>query len=111
MSDTRATPFISIKQAIDRLNGAVGKSLLYEMVATGQLRHTRLGSRVLIDRDHLDQILAENLRGPSSPVAVAAPQASQETPAASQPARPPAEAPKGRARHRRRQTEGGIVLW
>jgi excisionase family DNA binding protein len=115
MSD-RQTPLIRIKQAIERLNGAIGKSLLYELVAADRLRHTRLGSRVLIDADHLDQLLAENLRGPvpdtATAAAAAAPQPSQHEAPPPQPAQPPAEAPKDRARPRqRRQTGAGVDLW
>jgi len=103
------TPFISIKQAIERLNGAVSKSFLYKLIADGKLRGTNLGGKVLVDAGHLDELLAAGLNGPQPPAGVA--QIAQETPAAPQAARPLASAGKGRAKRQRHQTDGGIVLW
>ena len=56
--------YISVRQAVQRLNGAVGKSLIYSLIATGRLRATRLMGKILIDAGHLDELLIAGLTGP-----------------------------------------------
>lgn len=105
MSDK--TPYISVSQAIERLNGAIGKSFLYKLVEDEKLRHTRLGSRVLIDARHLEELLIAGLKGP----AAEGPQPSQETLAGVEPIQPPSRAAKGRAGRRKRQGSSRIEIW
>jgi excisionase family DNA binding protein len=74
--------YLSVKKICERL--AVGKSLVYRLVQTGELPATRLGSKILIPEDGLLALLE---RGQARQ-AVALP--------ASLPSRPKPREPQGR---------------
>jgi excisionase family DNA binding protein len=101
------TRYISVRQAIELLNGAVSRSFLYKLVAEGKLRGTNLAGKVLVDADHLDELLAAGLSGPQPPAGVA--QLAQETPADVEASQPPTEDPKGRAK--RQGGQAGLIFW
>jgi len=52
---------VTVREA-ERLTGA-GRSRLYELMASGELRWVKLGARRLIPRSELRRLLAERLQG------------------------------------------------
>lgn len=56
--------FLSAKQVVARLNGAISVKLVYVLVAKGKLRANRATGKVLIEEDSLEELMA----GPDKPV-------------------------------------------
>jgi excisionase family DNA binding protein len=82
---------MSVRQAIDYLSGAVGKTLLYDLVAKGRIASTRLGGKILIDRHSLDRLLDSNRKGEQVP--------------------PPEPPPERRRSQRQRRRASKVPLW
>lgn len=82
--------WLSVRQVLAEL--PIGKSLLYRLIAEGELRSTRLGGRILIDSESLTALLDANARGGQP----------QTGPAATEP--PPQQQPGARPSPRRRRT-------
>lgn len=80
--------YLSVKQVVQRLNGAVSPKLIYKLIALGKLRANRAMGKVLIEEESLNELL----EGPPRP-----PPAPEEPP------------PRQRARGRPRRE--GLKLW
>ena len=61
-----AVEWLSIRQAVDYLNGAVGKTLLYDLLSKGILPSSKLGRKILVCRADLDALLERNRKGGGS---------------------------------------------
>jgi hypothetical protein len=59
--------FLSVKQVVARLNGAVSAKLVYKLVAQGKLRANRATGKVLVEEDSLVELLEGKPRGPPVP--------------------------------------------
>lgn len=57
--------FLSVKQVVARLNGAVSAKLIYKLASQGKLRCNRNLGKLLIEEDSLLEILEP--RGPPVP--------------------------------------------
>ncbi len=55
--------YLSVKQCVARLNGAVSSKLLYKLIAQGKLRVSRSTGKVLVEEDSL----VELVEGPPRP--------------------------------------------
>ena len=55
--------FLTVQQCIERTQGALGRTLLYDLAAKQKVRHTRIESKLLIDFDDLVRLLEENASG------------------------------------------------
>ena len=49
--------FISVKEFIDSVDGRLGKGSVYAAIAAGTIPSVRIGRRILVPTDALDQIL------------------------------------------------------
>ena len=49
---------LSIKNAAEQL--AISRSILYELIGTGEIKHLRIGRRILISRDALREFIDTN---------------------------------------------------
>jgi excisionase family DNA binding protein len=49
---------LSIKSAAEQLG--ISRSVLYELIGTGEIKHLRIGRRVLISRDALREFIETN---------------------------------------------------
>ena len=49
--------YLSVRQVVARLNGAVSAKLIYALVACGKLRANRRLGKILIDEDALAELL------------------------------------------------------
>ena len=79
--------FLSVKQVVQRLNGAVSVKLIYKLCQQGRLRSNRSLGKLLIEEDSL----LELLRGGQPPEAPSMP--------------PPPRRPRGRPRREK------LKLW
>jgi hypothetical protein len=79
---------LSVKQVVQRLNGAVSAKLIYKLAAQGKLRTNRRLGKLLIEEDSLLELLEP--RGPP--------------PAPEEP--PPVKRPRGRPKKRQE-----VELW
>lgn len=59
--------FLSAKQVVQRLNGAISVKLVYALVARGKLRANRATGKLLIEEDSLEELLAGPARPPPAP--------------------------------------------
>jgi excisionase family DNA binding protein len=59
--------YLSVKQVVARLNGAISAKLVYKLVARGKLRANRTTGKVLIEEDSLVELLEGLPRGPPVP--------------------------------------------
>ncbi|MBP3955476.1 hypothetical protein J8F10_09300 [Gemmata sp. G18] len=57
--------YLSVRQVVQRLNGAVSVKLIYRLVAQGKLRCNRRLGKLLIEEDSLVDLLEP--RGPPPP--------------------------------------------
>jgi excisionase family DNA binding protein len=69
------TDLLTIRDAVDYLQGTVGKTLLYRLFEAGELKGTRIGGKVILYRTSLDKYILdhENGKAPAAPVEVATP--------------------------------------
>jgi len=70
--------YLSVKQVVERLNGAISVKLVYKLIEQGKLRANRATGKVLVE----EASLIELLEGPSKPVVPEEP--------------PPPQRPRGR---------------
>jgi hypothetical protein len=56
--------YISVKQVVARLNGAISVKLVYALIAKGKLRSNRATGKLLVEEDSL----VELMDGPTRPV-------------------------------------------
>lgn len=56
--------YLSVKQVVQRLNGAISVKLVYKLIADGKLRANRSLGKVLVEEDSLIELL----EGPTKPV-------------------------------------------
>ena len=56
--------YLSVRQCVKRLNGAVSAKLLYKLIASGKLRANKRLGKVLVEEDSL----VELMDGPPKPV-------------------------------------------
>ena len=61
--------FLSAKQVVARLNGAISVKTVYKLVSLGKLRANRATGKVLVEEDSL----VELMEGPSKPLVLEAP--------------------------------------
>jgi hypothetical protein len=59
--------YLSVKQVVQRLNGAVSGKLIYALVAKGKLRSNRSLGKLLIEEDSLVELMEGQPRGPPVP--------------------------------------------
>jgi hypothetical protein len=76
----RLKSYLSVKQVVERLNGAISVKLVYKLIEQGKLRANRATGKVLVEEDSL----VELMEGPRKPVV-------EEEP-------PPPKRPRGRPR-------------
>lgn len=80
--------YLSVKQVVAKLNGAVSAKLVYSLCGQGKLRCNKATGKVLVEEDSL----VELLEGPAKPAVPEEP--------------PPPTRPRGRPRKR-----PGMDLW
>ncbi len=56
--------YLSVRQVVDKLNGAVSGKLIYALVARGTLRVNRSLGKLLIEEDSLIELMEGNQRAP-----------------------------------------------
>jgi hypothetical protein len=56
--------YLSAKQVVQKLNGAISVKLIYRLVEQGKLRANRSLGKVLIEEDSLIELLEDNVRSP-----------------------------------------------
>jgi hypothetical protein len=49
--------YVSVKQVVQRLNGAISVKLVYKLIAAGKLRANRATGKVLVEEDSLVELL------------------------------------------------------
>lgn len=59
--------YLSAKQVVQRLNGAISVKLVYVLVARGKLRGNRATGKLLIEEDSLIELLEGKVRAPPPP--------------------------------------------
>ena len=59
--------FISAKQVVERLNGAISVKTVYKLVSQGKLRSNRTLGKLLIEEDSLIELLESKPRAPPAP--------------------------------------------
>lgn len=59
--------YLSVKQAVKRLNRSVSAKLIYVLIARGKLRVNRNLGRILIEEDSLIELMAGPPEVPSEP--------------------------------------------
>lgn len=59
--------FLSVKQAVERLNRSVSAKLIYVLIARGKLRVNRNLGKILIEEDSLIELMAGPPEVPSEP--------------------------------------------
>lgn len=59
--------YLSAKQVVARLNGAISVKLVYALVARGKLRCNRALGKVLIEEDSLVELMEGQARPPPAP--------------------------------------------
>ena len=59
--------FLSVKQVVARLNGAISGKLVYRLVQKGKLRSNRATGKLLIEEDSLIELMEGQPRGPPVP--------------------------------------------
>jgi hypothetical protein len=58
--------YISVRQVVQRLNGAVSVKLIYKLVGQGKLRGNRATGKLLVEEDSLVELMEGN-RKPAVP--------------------------------------------
>ena len=58
--------FLSVRQCVAKLNGAVSVKLIYALVAKGKLRSNRNTGKLLVEEDSLVELM-EGARDPPTP--------------------------------------------
>lgn len=58
--------YLSVRQVVERLNGAVSAKLVYKLIDAGKLRANRATGKVLVEEDSLIELMEGNPR-PSAP--------------------------------------------
>jgi excisionase family DNA binding protein len=56
--------YLSVKQVVERLNGAISVKLVYKLIEQGKLRANRATGKVLVEEDSLIELM----EGPPKPV-------------------------------------------
>lgn len=59
--------FLSVRQVVQRLNGAISVKLVYKLAAQGKLRTNRATGKLLIEEDSLVELMEGQPRGPPVP--------------------------------------------
>ena len=59
--------FLSVRQVVQKLNGAVSGKLIYALVARGKLKANRNTGKLLIEEDSLVELMEGQPRGPPQP--------------------------------------------
>ena len=59
--------YISVKQVVARLNGAISVKLVYALIAKGKLRVNRAMGKMLVEEDSLIELLEGTPRTPPLP--------------------------------------------
>jgi hypothetical protein len=77
--------YLSVRQVVQRLNGAVSAKLVYKLIATGKLRANRATGKLLVEEDSL----VELMEGPHKPAVPEMP--------------PPPKRPRGRPKKEKMQ--------
>lgn len=49
--------WISVKEARQRLDNAVGLSTIYKLLSSGKLKGTKIGGKVLVDDGSIDRLV------------------------------------------------------
>lgn len=49
--------YLSVRQVVERLNGAVSAKLVYKLIATGKLRANRATGKVLVEEESLAELM------------------------------------------------------
>lgn len=58
--------YLSVRQVVARLNGAISAKLVYKLIDAGKLRANRATGKVLVEEDSLVELL-EGARKPTAP--------------------------------------------
>ena len=59
--------FLSAKQVVAKLNGAISVKLVYKLCQQGKLRTNRATGKLLIEEDSLVEMMEGRPRGPPTP--------------------------------------------
>lgn len=59
--------YLSARQVVQRLNGAISVKLVYKLVAVGKLKGNRTTGKLLIEEDSLVELLEGKPRPPPPP--------------------------------------------
>ena len=59
--------FLSARQVVQRLNGAISVKLVYKLISQGKLRVNRATGKLLIEEDSLVELMEGQPRGPPVP--------------------------------------------
>jgi hypothetical protein len=59
--------YLSVKQVVQRLNGAISVKLVYKLANQGKLRSNRATGKLLIEEDSLVELMEGQPRGPPVP--------------------------------------------
>lgn len=59
--------YLSAKQVVQRLNGAISVKLVYKLAAMGKLRANRATGKLLIEEDSLVELMEGQARPPPVP--------------------------------------------
>ncbi|QEL18780.1 helix-turn-helix domain-containing protein [Limnoglobus roseus] len=59
--------YLSVKQVVQRLNGAISVKLVYKLAARGLLRSNRATGKLLIEEDSLVELMEGSARAPPPP--------------------------------------------
>jgi excisionase family DNA binding protein len=71
---------LTVAEVVERLHRKVGRSTVYDWISRGTLRASKIGGRVLIHEDSLDQLLAPPSAEPAEPPALPSPAKKTPTP-------------------------------
>ena len=59
--------YLSVRQVVEKLNGAISVKLVYKLIDQGKLRANRATGKVLVEEDSLDELIEGNPPLPSPP--------------------------------------------
>jgi excisionase family DNA binding protein len=63
MSTESAVGWVSVKQFLDKHSGLVGRSKIYGLIESGEIDSVRIGRKVLIREDVIDQLYESQKSG------------------------------------------------
>jgi hypothetical protein len=58
--------YLSARQVVQRLNGAISVKLVYQLIQAGKLRANRATGKILIEEESLEQLMADPVE-PTTP--------------------------------------------